>query len=117
MDRCSRPLGELPGLNRAVWIAAPPSPALARPWSLQNASIDLGGDAPAGSGGDSAHTVAALRQAACDLCQHVALSSLLPPDQASFVNIHFKARDRAGCAAAPPALCLLVGAAASGAGA
>lgn len=79
---------------------------VARPASLQNASIDLGSaEEPAGgaaaadgaaadgataAGLGRSRVVATLRQAACDLCAPLSPGSLLPPDQANLVRFHFK---------------------------
>lgn len=78
---------------------------------LQNASLDqcigsgnkdddaaapAGADDGAAKVGSSLAALAALRQAACDLCGPVAAAALLPPDQAHLVRFHLKARAGSG---------------------
>lgn len=69
--------------------------------TLQNASIAVSSGEAAADGATAAadgvaaatsrtRVVAALRQAACDLCGPLASGSLLPPDQANLVRFHFK---------------------------
>ena len=61
---------------------------------MQNASIDVGGAAAGDEAvgrGVTAAAVAALLQAACDLCAPLAPGSLLPPNQAHLVRFHLKA--------------------------
>lgn len=92
MERSCRPLGAFESLAPFPSPIARPGllgSLTCSPCPLQNASIGLGAGGAAAVDGGS-RVVAALRQAACDLCAPLAPGSLLPPDQTNLVRFYFK---------------------------
>lgn len=91
MERCRWPLGAPAFERSSSFPAARPLAHICCPRLIQNASIDRDTVADADAAADAARrAVAALRQAACDLCAPLAPASLLLPDQINLVRFHFK---------------------------